>query len=310
MILEPALIVAVACIIDRLLGEAKCFHPLSGFGNLANQVESRLNQGSAKARKLKGVVALMLLLLPFMLGLSWLIYVLPVEIISHLIELVILYLAIGRQSLRQHAYAIMTPLLQKNMPLARKKIALMVSRDTSHMNQPQITTATIESVLENSNDALFGALFWFMVAGAPGVLMYRLANTLDAMWGYKNDRYLYFGWAAARFDDLLNWLPARLTVLSFSLLHGFSKVWPLAFQQGLQCSSKNGGPVMAAGACALNIKLGGSAQYEGKVINKPELGYGHAVTAIDIKRALTLVDKTLVLWIIGLIFLGLITEVV
>ena len=142
------------------------------------------------------------------------------------------------------------------------------------------------------------------------MLIYRLANTLNAMWGYKNARYLNFGWAAAHFDDLLNWMPARLTVFNFAILGQFQTVWQTAFQQGMQCSSINAGPVMAAGTCALNIKLGGEAHYEGMAINKPELGCGKSAEVTDIKRALSLVDKTLVLWLGVLVLTGLMVEVI
>jgi len=171
-----------------------------------------------------------------------------------------------------------------------------------------VVVASIESVIENSSDAIFAAIFWYIVAGAPGVVMYRLTNTLDAMWGYKNKRFSSFGWFAAKFDDVLNWTPSRLTVFSFALLSHFNKVWFLSFEQGMKCSSKNAGPVMAAGACALNIKLGGTACYNGEKINKPELGCGEEASVLDVKRALVLIDKVLLLWLSILIFAGLLLE--
>ncbi len=309
MIFETSLIVVLACILDALLGEARRYHPLSGFGYLAQQLEHRLNGSEKRYRQARGVLALVVLLLPVVLVFGGFILVLSSASVSFMVEIVILYFAIGRTSLSQHALAIMRPLLQNNLHQARQAVALIVSRDTAQMDQQQITTAALESVFENSNDAIFGAIFWFLVAGAPGVLMYRLANTLDAMWGYKNTRYQQFGWAAARFDDVLNWLPSRLTVFGFAISSHFSNVWCSAFKQGLQCSSKNGGPVMAAGACALKLTLGGRAQYEGIMIKKPELGCGKKPEAIDIKRALLLVDKTLFLWISVLLVIDFIKEV-
>jgi len=168
-------------------------------------------------------------------------------------------------------------------------------------------------LIENSNDAIFGVIFWYLLAGAPAVVIYRLVNTLDAMWGYKNSRFRQFGWAAARLDDVLNWLPARLTVASFALVSVFDgkkiqparllEVWQLAFNQGLKCSSKNAGPVMAAGAAALKIKLGGKAEYNGVAIDKPVLGCGNDAQIKDIQRGLSLIDKSLLAWLLLILLL-------
>ncbi len=304
MLIETALIVFFALLLDAVLGEPKRYHPLAGFGLYAIRLESILNK--PEHGKIYGVLALLVSILPIV---ALLVFLQSIAKLPQLIDVTLLYLAIGRKSLMQHAHAVIKPLEENNLLLAKKKIALIVSRDTDKMKEEDVIKATIESVIENSNDAVFGALFWFLIAGVPGVVIYRLVNTLDAMWGYKNKRFINFGWAAARLDDWLNWLPARLTVLSFALFGNFRKVLNMAFQQGLKCSSKNAGPVMAAGACALAIKLGGDACYQGRKISKPELGYGQTVKLDDINRSMQLVNKIVVLWLFVIIMSALLTGV-
>ena len=160
-----------------------------------------------------------------------------------------------------------------------------------------MSRATVESVLENGNDAVFGALFWFVVAGAAGVLTYRLVNTLDAMWGYKTPRYLSFGWAAARLDDGLNFVPARLTALSYALLGRTRSALACWRAQAPAWDSPNAGPVMASGAGALGVRLGGAAIYHGHMETRPALGQGAAPQGGDIARALRLVRHGVLLWL-------------
>ena len=157
--------------------------------------------------------------------------------------------------------------------------------------------ATIESVLENGCDAIFGALFWFMLLGAPGVVLYRLANTLDAMWGYRNERYRYFGWASARIDDLLNWAPARLTALTYILVGRTRQGWQCWLQQSPRWYGVNPGVVMAAGAGALDVLLGGPAPYHGMIKERPFIGSGNIPVIADIERSVLFVQRGLWLWL-------------
>jgi len=179
---------------------------------------------------------------------------------------------------------------------ARHAVAMIVSRDTGSLDETGIATATVESVLENGNDAIFGAIFWFMLLGGMGALMFRLANTLDAMWGYRTPRFLYFGWAAARLDDLLNLIPARLAALTYALCGqtaGALKCW---FTQATTWYSPNAGPVMAAGAGALQVKLGGAAIYHGQRKERPLLGMGDAANRTHIDAAIHLINRSILLW--------------
>jgi len=136
-------------------------------------------------------------------------------------------------------------------------------------------------------------------------VLYRAANTLDAMWGYRNERFLHFGWAAARFDDVLNLIPARLTALTYILLGHTRQGWQCWRAQAPTWYSPNAGPVMAAGAGALGVLLGGAASYHGKLKQRPTLGLQQAPAAEDIARAIALVQRSLWLWVALALLAGL-----
>ncbi len=287
-----ALTVCIALLLDAWLGEPRRFHPLVGFGHLAQFVECRIY---ADAR-LNGGIALLLVTAP-LVGLAAGVGSLPWH---GVLDVLLLYFVIGWRSLEMHALSVKDALLADDLTIARQQVGLIVSRDTEQLDQTGVTQGTIESVLENGNDAIFGAIFWFAVAGAPGAVVYRLANTLDAMWGYRNDRYRYFGWAAARLDDLLNYVPARLTALSYAVCGNLRTALNCWQTQGAVWKSPNAGPVMAAGAGSLGISLGGPACYHGKLEFRPALGIGSIPSADDIDRTLYLIRRALLLWIIAI----------
>lgn len=287
--MQVIFIILIAVLLDWLLGEPRRLHPLVGFGYLVKYVEIRLYAPS----RIVGVFALLLLLFP-VVALSFWLSQLP-DSWAAVFSIWALYFAIGHKSLHDHAKPIISALTQGDDDTARRHVARIVSRDPATL---RIIPSACESILENGNDGVFGALFWFLCAGAPGAILYRLANTLDAMWGYRNSRYRQFGWAAARLDDVLNWLPARLTACTYALLGNT--------RQGLCCwrkqaplwDSPNAGPVMAAGAGALQVQLGGPAQYQGEWHARPVLGIGGEPTVCDIERALRLVRHGVVLWLV------------
>lgn len=303
MPLIHALMVLIAVFLDFLLGEPRRLHPLAGFGRLAVVAEGVLygaRQRHPAWLRFAGALAWAGLVIPFVLVVWWLS---GIGWLHYALEAVLLYLALGAQSLGQHAHNVAHALKQGHLPAARQRVSLMVSRDTSELDETAITRATIESVLENGCDAIFGTLFWFVLLGAPGVVLYRLANTLDAMWGYRNARYLHFGWAAARIDDLLNWLPARLTALTYILVGRSRQGWRCWQQQAPTWYGANPGVVMASGAGALNLTLGGPAPYHGLLKERPVLGEGTLPKVEDIGRTVRFVQRGLWLWL-AVIFLG------
>ncbi len=290
--------IALAVVLDYWLGEPpSAYHPLVAYGKWANVVEQRLHrpERSAIRQKMAGGLALLCTLFPCLLGLLLLSNGLVLQV---LVDVAILYFCIAPRSLQQHAQAVYQALGADDLPLARQQVGKIVSRQSEHMTRQDAQRATIESVLENGADAVFAPLFWFVLLGPFGALLYRLSNTLDAMWGYKNQRYQHFGWAAARFDDVLNWIPARLTALSYALLGNTAQAFLAWRHQAHLLESPNGGPVMAAGAGALTLQLGGPACYHGQIKHKPWFGGEQVPSNEDIHRACRLIYRSLFLWLI------------
>jgi adenosylcobinamide-phosphate synthase len=282
-------------VLDRLFGETKRWHPLVGFGALADLVEKVLNRGQLGfIRRLCGIIAWALVVVPFAALALW---GRRHDALGWAVDVLLLYLALGGRSLAEHAQRVAFDLAAGDLPAAREHVGWIVSRDTSALDETGVAKACVETVLENGNDAVFGALFWFMLGGGAGAVLFRLANTLDAMWGYKTARFLHFGWAAARLDDGLNYLPARLTALSYALFGKTRSALACWREQAPLWESPNAGPVMSAGAASLGLALGGAAIYHGAIEQRPLLGAGRPARGDDIARALALVRRGVGLWL-------------
>ncbi|KGJ87201.1 cobalamin biosynthesis protein CobD/CbiB [Colwellia psychrerythraea] len=317
--------VFLALLLDKYLGEAKRFHYLVGFGCLAKKLETKLNTAWQASKKNNNealqdnVICQKNRVKIKLLGtLAWCLLVLPLPLIyfyqfNHLtwywqilLDATIIYLAIGLNSLHQHAMQVYQPLNAKDLTTARYFTGYLVSRDTTKLSEQEMSRATIESMLENGHDSIIASLFYYLIGGAPLVMIHRLANTLDAMWGYKNSRFNDFGYASARLDDVLGFLSGKCCTLLYAL-QGLKtastiKAMTNAYKQGNQYKSHNGGWVMAAGATVMNRQLGGSALYHGKTINSVTLGFGNSVTSKDIPTSLLVVTRAS-LFLLVLIFI-------
>lgn len=294
-------VVMVLCLLlgillDLALGEVRQFHPLVGFGNLANAIERRLNKPAVS--RWIGALAWCLAVLP-LLALSVLVLLLAQyfnDWLAAILHIVLLYFCLGLRSLHEHNAVIATALQVGDLPEARKRTSYIVSRDTEDADEAYLAKASVESVLENGCDAVFATLFWFILLGGSGAVLYRLVNTLDAMWGYRSTRFLRFGCVAARIDDIMNWIPARLTACTYAALGKTRLAWQCWQRQAPGWPSPNAGPVMASGAGALGLVLGGAASYDGVAEVRPPLGEGDTAKATDILRALRLVETGAALW--------------
>ncbi len=330
----------LAVLLDRLLGEFKYFHPLVLFGRVANYLEKNCNPHYSETKttntlqendyrtRLRGVVAVIVLVFPvvaILISLHWLTS--DFVWLWLIVDSFILYLCIGLKSMQQHMLAIANPLTpeylsnerlskeqlsNEQLHTARRACAMIVSRDVEQLDAQQMAKAAVESTLENTNDAIIASLFWYFIGGAPGAVIHRLVNTLDAMWGYKNRRFKAFGWCPAKLDDLLAWIPARITAMLFALQGiraGKTLVaLRLAQQQSRDYKSRNGGWVMSAGATVLGISLGGQANYDG--VAQPEVTLGEVqnsrrlVSHQHIHSALSLMKRALYSWLLGLLLVS------
>ncbi|AKO51144.1 cobalamin biosynthesis protein CobD [Marinobacter psychrophilus] len=294
----PFLVCLLGLTLDRLLGEPRRLHPLAGFGALASALERLLNGAPQKAWRslILGTLALCSLVLPLLLLTIWLSAVLSGFWLL-LVQATALYFALSLRGLAEHGLAVAQPLQRGELNVAREQVSRIVSRQASALDQQGVAAAATESMLENGADAVFASLFWFLVGGIPGVIVHRAVNTLDAMWGYRNPQFLYFGRAAARLDDVMGWLPARLTALTYTLLGNRKLAWRCWRQQASQWDSPNAGPVMAAGAGALNVQLGGPSPYPQGVKQRPHLGGTNPASADTVQAAIALVRHGTWLWL-------------
>jgi len=224
-------------------------------------------------------------------------------ILKTCVEIILIYYCLSARSLKDAAMEISRCLQQKNIETARKKVALIVGRDVDKYEEAGIARAAVETVAENLMDGVISPLFFAAIGGAPLAMAYKMVNTLDSMVGYKNEKYLNFGKASARIDDILNYIPARLSIpliaIASQILAGKGLLaFKTAVQEGSNHSSPNAGLPEAAFAGALAVKLNGPNTYDGKRVDKPYIGIRFGETKTDhIKKACDIMMLTAFLWI-------------
>jgi adenosylcobinamide-phosphate synthase len=278
---------ALGHLADCALGDPRRRHPVAAFGRLAAALEQRGYAGTRLAGvrhvgTLVGGAVLLGTLLEH--------HGRRHPAISTLTTAASTWLVLGSRSLLFEARTIANYLEADELHLARDRVRNLVGRQTAGLSSAEVARATVESVAENTSDAVVAPLFWGAVAGVPGLLGYRAANTLDAMIGHRSARYLRFGWAAARLDDLVNWIPARIAALlaaGLAPIVGGSVAAALETwrRDARQHPSPNAGVVEATFAGALGVQLGGRNVYHGEVEDRGLLGDGRTVQVADIARA-------------------------
>ncbi|MGB7317711.1 MAG: adenosylcobinamide-phosphate synthase CbiB [Planktotalea sp.] len=263
--MSTAAILICALVLDAVLGEprwlwSRLSHPAVMMGNLIGWADRRFNTGSRQL--VKGIAVMCAL------GGGAVLLGLALGTLGYVVEIVLAAILIAQKSLVEHVRAV-ADALRINVDRGRQAVAMIVGRDTANMDEPAIARSAIESAAENLSDGVIAPAFWFLIGGLPALLLYKITNTADSMIGYRTPRHQDFGWAAARFDDVLNLIPARLTALMIALGFGLLSQSRDIASEARQHRSPNAGWPEAAMARALNVALSGPRSYDGAMRDFP-----------------------------------------
>ncbi len=286
-------------------------HPVIWMGGLIGLLEKSLNNpdSSARERKEAGIIMIALVVAVCLAISAFIVMAISDWPYGYVLEAMLASVLLAHNHL---AYAVrrVGREMEYSIERGRAAVAHIVGRDTNDLDEPEIARAAIESLAENSSDGVIAPLFWFVLFGLPGIVVYKAINTADSMVGHKNQRFFDFGWASARLDDLVNWLPARLTAVLYALAAGFypGKTGAMALKTARRDApnhvSPNAGWPEAALAGALGFGLGGARNYGGKMLELAQMGDGRRdLGSTDIYRALKLFEIMTTI-ALGLLVLG------
>ncbi len=262
----------IGFLLDCLLGDPLWLpHPIRLFGKSIYFFTEKLNSG--KNRKAKGA-AVTFVLIGSTFSSVWILLDLVKSIEFLYIGLVSLgvFYGLANRSLIHESYKVISALEKSGLEAGREQLSYIVGRETRNLNKQQIKTAVLETLAENLSDGVIAPLFFYALGGVPAMMAYKMANTLDSMIGYKSEKYREFGWFAARFDDVINFIPARITALLMVMLSFSWRGLVYIFRYGHQHSSPNAGYPEAALAGILNCRFGGPNVYHSTLVEKPYIG--------------------------------------
>ena len=278
--------VFIAWLLDKLFGDPVWLpHPVVLFGKTIALGEKHLNRGTH--RRLKGgILAVVLILLTFLLT-HWLMrFLFSLHPLAFYLMVVLgVFFGLAGTTLIREVRATFIA-LDHSLAEGRRQVARIVGRDTSQLSAQEIRKAALETLAENLSDGVVAPLFWFILLGVPGMMTYKMINTLDSMIAYRTERYREFGTVAARIDDVANYLPARLTAFLMVMVAGRPHLLRFVSKYGNHHASPNSGYPESALAGILNCQFGGTHSYFGEVIEKPTIGYNdRPLNSSDMERA-------------------------
>ena len=282
----------VGWLADLILGDPAWLpHPVVGFGKLIAAGEKRWNQGDNRRRKgmwlaLGLVIGVFVLTLALQIGLWYLSAALHIgHLLFYVFVGVMVFFCLAGTTLIREVREVFRA-VDRSLEEGRKQVARIVGRDTSELSAQEVRTAALETLAENLNDGVIAPLFWLALLGVPGMVAYKMVNTLDSMIGYRNERYIEFGRFAAKMDDAAGWIPARITAFLMLLVAGRLRMLPFVRRYGPQHLSPNSGWPEAALAAILDCRFGGPHNYFGEEVVKPYIGENdRPLTTADMERA-------------------------
>lgn len=259
-------------VLDKLLGDPLWLpHPVVGFGRIISFFEHRLNHGGY--RRIKGAfTALLLIAGIFTLSYILLKYVSEYNVwLGYMLTTIAVFYCLAGKTLIDEVRMVFDA-MEVSLEKGRNQVSRIVGRDTKDLSGQEVRAAALETLAENLSDGVIAPLFWFMILGVPGMLTYKMINTLDSMIGYKNERYRLFGCCAAKIDDAANFIPARITALLMVIASGRMSLLSFVLRYGREHASPNSGYPEAALAGILNCRFGGPHNYFGELVYKPFIG--------------------------------------
>jgi adenosylcobinamide-phosphate synthase len=290
----------IALVLDYLIGDPRWLpHPVKLIGRLALRLETPMRKRFTST-KFAGLITALTVIGIAALS-AWTCLALAGRIapwLEHVVAIGILYTTFAARDLDRHGRSVLAALIQGNLPLARQRVAWIVGRDTAQLDAHGVARAAVESVAENTIDGVIAPLFFAFLGGPVAAMAYKAVSTLDSTFGYRNERYIQFGWASARIDDAVNYLPARIGAVLMSLAAGMLKEDPrgalrAAWRDGAKHSSPNAGLAEASMAGALRIQLGGPVHRSGRLEEMPAFGDpGRPLTVDHIARACRMMTGT------------------
>lgn len=293
--------VILALILDFFIGDPENWpHPVRWFGSWIAFLDKHVNKG--KLKKEKGLIVVLSMGVWTLIFVGLLVYVCYQFhiLIGIVVEAIIISTTIASNSLAQAAVKVGSPLKERDIEAARYEVSMIVGRDTERLPESEIVRATVETVAENTSDGITAPLFYAFIGGAPFALFYRAINTCDSMVGYKNERYEKFGYFSAKVDDVLNYIPSRITAVMMILAnlqnshYTYSHIWHIVKRDARKHPSPNSGFGESAVAALLGVQLGGLNTYKGVVSNRAKMGDPlRELTVLDIEEVVLIMRRTI-----------------